>query len=81
MTEPTSARVPGHTLDFEGSAYLQPGCAECEVPHDGPSWLRRDGHGHCSCGAYSDHTQSKGTRKRWHRQHKGDVLASEATAR
>ena len=80
MSEPTSARVIGHTLDSEGAASAVSDCVTCNEPRN--YWMRASGpgHGKCSCGAYSEHLPSRRQRKAWHRQHKGDVLGATGSA-
>ena len=61
--------LAGHTLMFEGERLRDPICPRCR----GLDWLDRrngPGHGGCSCGAYSNHVQTKAARKRWHAEHK-----------
>lgn len=65
MTEPTSARVSGHTLRHEGQAFNERGV------RDGTA----NGYGRCSCGAQSPWLTSDYQRKDWHRRHKSEVLA------
>lgn len=68
----TSARVPGHTLWYEGA------------PHDdngrrrGWQGTHGQGRGVCSCGERSDVLTSGYQRKQWHREHKAAVLAAQA---
>lgn len=64
--EPTSIRVSGHELMLEGKVVGQ--------------WKAKEGKATCSCGTHSPHLLSQNARKRWHRQHKGDVLAARAAS-
>lgn len=58
-----TARVPGHTLPFEGRI------SEFNRMSNGP------GKGSCSCGATSTQVlPNTANRKRWHREHKREVL-------
>jgi hypothetical protein len=78
-------RVSGHGLVSEGQFHLaskfcrDPECVE--KTEDG-SWEyfsqvrnNRAGHALCSCGAESGHLPSAAARKRWHRNHKGEISA------
>jgi hypothetical protein len=69
---PTSARVSGHTLIDEGSAYNANGKRPWSL------CANAAGYGKCSCGALSPELPSKNARKRWHRAHKAEVLAAAA---
>lgn len=63
--------VPGHALRHEGAAHA--------VNEDGQVvrvWEGRYGRALCSCGALSDLLYSGGERKRWHAQHKADVVSA-----
>lgn len=74
----TSERVSGHTLRNEGAAFER---------RDGHHYRINvwstfgDGYGLCSCGARSPILSSGGARKRWHREHKAEILASDAATR
>lgn len=63
---PRPPLVRGHGLQGEGAAY------------EGMSrvWI---GRGTCACGAQSPVLESDYARKRWHRQHKLDVIAQGAS--
>lgn len=65
----TSARVSGHTLRDEGAVYTAEGHRRYLQN------LTGYGHGMCSCGALSPVLPSRSARKRWHREHKAEVLA------
>lgn len=60
--------VRGHTLLFEGDAFGSKG---------GPALGRPTGagSGKCSCGALSGELANRAARKRWHREHKLEVVA------
>lgn len=60
-------RVKGHYLIGEGESFFGDGSR---------IWGRRSGMGcgKCSCGALSEKLPSDAARKRWHRQHKEEVL-------
>lgn len=66
---PTSQRIKGHTLVAEGD------------PHDRfgiPTWTYGGpvtGSGRCRCGVQSEPLPTTAARKRWHREHKAEVLA------
>ena len=55
--------VKGHVLLFEGKP-----CGNTIYQ------LRGFGFGKCSCGLSSERLGSNAARKRWHKQHKADVL-------
>lgn len=61
--------MSGHTLRNEGGAFDALG----HRLHGG-----KVGRGKCSCGALSEMLFSRNARKRWHREHKTEVLAVEA---
>lgn len=67
--QPTSVRVTGHALVSEGAPHDINGCRL--------GWQGTFGRGRakCSCGALSDVLPSGYQRKRWHREHKAEVLA------
>lgn len=62
------ALVPGHTLRYEGNAYNPNG--QMKYRFNDPV-----GHAKCSCGALSPELPSRAARKRWHKQHKAEVLS------
>ena len=69
MSAPTSALVKGHRLLFEGRT-------------SNDRWRHTaTGVGRCSCGGISHELTSDAARKRWHREHKGAVLAAEQEER
>ena len=67
-------RVKGHTLRSEGAAYSRTADGE---RHTRARWNSASGVGYglCSCGATSDILDSAGLRKRWHRNHKAEVVS------
>lgn len=68
--------LPGHSLDYEGRAYIQrDSCAECSGLISWSSFHSTGGpgHGQCSCGARSPHLLSGSARKRWHAEHKEQI--------
>lgn len=66
-TPQTSERVSGHTLRYEGAPIEK-----------GGAWTTGgSGRAGCSCGAKSPVLDSGGKRKRWHREHKAEVLAAQ----
>lgn len=62
--------VPGHTLRFEGRAFV--------VNENGKNVFARGWHGRglCSCGALGPMVTTVAARKRWHREHKAEVVGS-----
>lgn len=76
-------RLAGHSLLREGRAYYIDGCGECAKGRpdhaygghvsDGFGLLPR-GHGRCTCGDASPCLDSGAARKRWHAQHKEQVI-------
>lgn len=62
----------GHALRFEG---------RCPSPHDRSRLWNGTGHGRCECGGRSPELPSTAARKRWHREHKAQVLATVAAIR
>jgi hypothetical protein len=65
-----NTRVAGHGLQFEGRT------AEAYLPPD-IGWRLTDepnGQAVCECGAWSPELPSTAARKRWHAQHKADLL-------
>lgn len=67
-------QIPGHGLQAKGKPFI-----------GGPGHWRRPGwgigYGLCSCGEASpEQLDSDAARKRWHRQHKADVLAAQQEA-
>jgi len=65
----TSLRVTGHTLWFEGRGHN----ADGEPRYGLRGYLGYD-RGKCSCGVLSEPLPSAAARKRWHREHKQEVL-------
>jgi hypothetical protein len=68
-------RMLGHALIREGAAHNDDGTAV--------RWnsVSGTGRGLCECGEMSDVLTSGGTRKAWHRDHKGEVMqAARSTA-
>jgi hypothetical protein len=65
MGDPYKGRLSGHSLLFEG----QP-CGLNFYARSG------NGSGKCSCGELSPILPTNAARKRWHREHKADVLDS-----
>lgn len=63
--------LKGHGLLFEGKAYQENGSPF--------SWSEKVGCGKCSCGALSPVLPSKRKRQQWHRQHKDEVRAAQAS--
>lgn len=61
----TTARVKGHTLRYEGQTR---GYWRSERMGPGP--------GICSCGVESEVLPTTAARQRWHRAHKGEVIAA-----
>lgn len=61
-------RVSGHWLLSEGAAFTHVGSRRW------PSGTAGPGYGRCSCGAMSDWLDTGAARKRWHREHKAEVL-------
>ena len=72
MAGPTTQRVPGHTLVGEGRGHDANGVWSWD-------WgiANGEGRGRCSCGALSPMLPTRTARKRWHREHKGEVIASQ----
>lgn len=67
---PKQLRVSGHELVDEGAPFSLDGWAY---------WPRRGtGHGKCRCGLLSPELPSEAARKRWHRQHKEEVLRKQS---
>ena len=71
-------QIPGHGLQAEGKPYDP-------VPRSG-EWVRiyggsRIGVGVCSCGETSDVLTTDAARKRWHKDHKAEVLGRLARRR
>lgn len=73
MSEHINVRVSGHTLRFEGRAYTDEGKVIDPWSSDAP-WR---GRGMCSCGTMSDVLNTRAERKRWHREHKAEVLRAQ----
>lgn len=72
MSRPaTSQRVKGHTLEHEGWPHSTDG-----QRFWGSELAAGWGCGMCSCGALSNQVQGNAARKRWHREHKAEVLAA-----
>lgn len=71
--------VPGHTLVREGKPFRSQDCDDCQWQGPPERTFRYTaagwGHGRCTCGQESGHLPSANGRKRWHREHKLNVLA------
>lgn len=71
-------RVLGHGLLHEGRPVLdQECCGLAGRTHGDRNHYDQHGHGHCSCGAMSDHEITTAARQRWHREHKAAVANGE----
>lgn len=66
--------VKGHTLYREGARdrVRRPCCDDFEEWYWGGNG---PGHGVCSCDAISPHLPNKAARKRWHKEHKAEMVA------
>lgn len=64
--------VPGHKLRNEGAGYNSRGVMYLLAGQ----YDDRPNRGKCSCGALSEPQPSDAARKRWHREHKIEVLAA-----
>lgn len=71
--------LKGHALRGEGRPFSNPTCVQeaCEKhrrrnPDDdrASAMLDRSGHALCECGDKSEHLESHGARKTWHKAHK-----------
>lgn len=72
MSAPKQLLVKGHTLPYEGAFWFT---------STEEKFRRGRGPGQCSCGVESEQRDlSLTVRKRWHRQHKLDVLAAPVEA-
>lgn len=70
--------VHGHGLLNEGRAFTDGGgnCETCDVE----AATGKRGHPRCSCGVLGPHLDSDAARKRWHRDHKNDILTARSGA-